>query len=107
MQKMFSSRACLVQIVAYIVFDMGTKSCLHDGQGNVMLVNVSNFLVCKFYELFKKTEFKGKCAIATSYELAVGDLNTETGDDNGTTETMEQYEIYMKMLGEKGLKAFE
>ena len=36
LQKMFSSKARLGQIVADIVFDMETKPRLHDGRGNAM-----------------------------------------------------------------------
>ena len=107
LQKMFSSKARLGQIVADIVFDMETKSRLHDGRGNAMLVAGSIYQACKFYELFQETELKGKCAIVTSYEPAAGDIRTETVGDDGETEAVEQYEIYMKMLNGKEPKAFE
>ena len=107
LQKMFSSKARLGQIVADIVFDMETKPRLHDGRGNAMLVAGSIFQACKFYELFQETELKGKCAIVTSYEPAAGDIRTETVGDDGETEIVEQYEIYMKMLNGKEPKAFE
>ena len=107
LQKMFSSKARLGQIVADIVFDMETKPRLHDGRGNAMLVAGSIYQACKFYELFQETELKGKCAIVTSYEPSVGDIRTETVGDDGETEAVEQYEIYMKMLGGKDPKAFE
>ena len=107
LQKMFSSKARLGQIVADIVFDMETKPRLHDGRGNAILVAGSIYQACKFYELFQETELRGKCAIVTSYEPAVGDIRTETVGDDGETEVVEQYEIYMKMLGGKDPKAFE
>ena len=107
LQKMFSSKARLGQIVADIVFDMETKPRLHDGRGNAMLVAGSIYQACKFYELFQETELKSKCAIVTSYEPAVGDIRTETVGDDGETEAVEQYEIYMKMLGGKDPKVFE
>ena len=107
LQKMFSSKARLGQIVADIVFDMETKPRLHDGRGNAMLVAGSIYQACKFYELFQETELKGKCAIVTSYEPAGGDIRTETVGDDGETEAVEQYEIYMKMLGGKDPKVFE
>lgn len=107
LQKMFSSKARLGQIVADIIFDMETKPRLHDGRGNAILVAGSIYQACKFYELFQETELRGKCAIVTSYEPAVGDIRTETVGDDGETEVVEQYEIYMKMLGGKDPKAFE
>ena len=107
LQKMFSSKARLGQIVADIVFDMETKSRLHNGRGNAMLVAGSIYQACKFYELFQETELKGKCAIVTSYEPVAGDIRTETVGDDGETEAVEQYEIYIKMLNGKEPKAFE
>ncbi|WP_314724201.1 HsdR family type I site-specific deoxyribonuclease [Enterocloster bolteae] len=107
LQKMFSSKARLGQIVADIVFDMETKPRLHDGRGNAMLVAGSIYQACKFYELFQKTELKGKCAIVTSYEPAAGDIRTETVGDDGETEAVEQYEIYMRMLNGRDPQAFE
>lgn len=107
LQKMFSSKARLGQIVADIVFDMETKPRLHDGRGNAILVAGSIYQACKFYELFQETELRGKCAIVTSYEPAAGDIRTETVGDDGETEVVEQYEIYMKMLGGKDPKEFE
>ena len=107
LQKMFSSKARLGQIVADIIFDMETKPRLHDGRGNAMLVAGSIYQACKFYALFQETELKGRCAIVTSYEPAAGDIRTETVGDDGETETVEQYEIYMKMLGGKDPKVFE
>ena len=48
------------------------------GEGMPCLVAGSIYQACKFYELFQETELKGKCAIVTSYEPAVGDIRTET-----------------------------
>lgn len=107
LQRMFSSKARLGQIVADIVFDMETKPRLHDGRGNAMLVAGSIYQACKFYELFQETELRGKCAIVTSYEPVAGDIRTETVGDDGETEAVEQYEIYMKMLNGKEPKVFE
>lgn len=53
-----------------------------------MLVAGSIYQACKFYELFQETELKGKCAIVTSYEPAVGDIRTETVGDDGETDKM-------------------
>lgn len=107
LQKMFSSKERLGRIVSDIVFDMELKPRLHDGRGNAMLVAGSIYQACKFYELFQDTSLKGKSAIITSYEPAPGDIRTETVGDDGETEAVEQYEIYMKMLAGKDPKAFE
>lgn len=107
LQKLFSSKERLGRIVSDIVFDMEIKPRLHDGRGNAMLVDGSIYQACKFYELFQTTALKGKCAVVTSYEPNPGDIRTETVGDDGETEAIEQYEIYMKMLAGKDPKAFE
>lgn len=107
LQKIFSSKSRLERIVADIVFDMETKSRLHDGRGNAMLVAGSIYQACKFYELFQQTQLRGKCAVVTSYEPVAADIRTETVGDEGDTESLEQYEIYRKMLDGKDAKAFE
>lgn len=107
LQKLFSSKERLGRIVSDIVFDMEMKPRLHDGRGNAMLVAGSIYQACKFYELFQDTALKGKCAVVTSYEPSPGDIRTETVGDDGETEAIEQYEIYMKMLAGKDAKAFE
>ena len=107
LQKIFSSKSRLEQIVADIIFDMETKPRLHDGRGNAMLVASSIYQACKFYELFQQTELRGKCAVVTSYEPTAADIRTETVGDEGNTELLEQYEIYRKMLNGKDPKVFE
>lgn len=107
LQKLFSSKERLGRIVSDIVFDMEIKPRLHDGRGNAMLVAGSIYQACKFYELFQNTALKGKCAVVTSYEPNPGDIRTETVGDDGETEAIEQYEIYMNMLAGKEAKAFE
>jgi len=67
MQKVLSSQSRLEQIVNDILLDMDIKPRLMDGRGNAMLVCSSIYQACKVYELFSKTELKGKCAIVTSY----------------------------------------
>jgi type I restriction enzyme, R subunit len=43
-------------------------TALMSGHGNAMLVSSASTQACKFYELFQKTDLKGKCAIVTSYK---------------------------------------
>jgi len=66
MQRVLSSQSRLEQIVADILLDMATKPRLMDGHGNAMLVAGSIYEACKYFELFSKTELKGKCAIVSS-----------------------------------------
>ena len=99
MQRVLSSQSRLEQIVADILLDMNTKPRLMDGHGNAMLVAGSIYEACKFYELFAKTELKGKCAIVTSYAPNVADSKGET-TGSGDTDNLVKYQIYGQMLSD-------
>lgn len=99
MQKMLSSQGRLEMIVNDIWKDMKTKPRLMEGKGNAMLVCASIYQACKVYELFSRTDLKGKCAIITSYQPSPADIKgEETGQ--GLTEKLHQYEIYQQMLAD-------
>jgi type I restriction enzyme R subunit len=107
MQKIFSSRERLERIVEDIIFDMEMRPRLKDGgHGNALLVAGSIYQACKYYELFQGQGFR-KCAIITSYTPNAGDIRTETIGDDGETETLQQYEIYQKMLWGQDIETFE
>jgi len=99
MQKVLSSQSRLEQIVNDILLDMDTKPRLMDGRGNAMLVCSSIYQACKVFELFSKTELKGRCAIVTSYLPSPADIKGEESGE-GLTEKLHQYEIYQKMLAD-------
>jgi type I restriction enzyme R subunit len=99
MQKVLSSQSRLDQIANDILLDMDTKPRLMEGRGNAMLVCASIYQACKVYELFSKTELKGKCAIVTSYLPSPADLKGEESGE-GLTEKLHQYEIYQQMLAD-------
>ncbi|MFT6914779.1 MAG: type I restriction enzyme R subunit [Motiliproteus sp.] len=99
MKKVLSSQNRLEMIVNDIWLDMKNKPRLMDGRGNAMLVCASIYQACKVYELFSRTELKGKCAIVTSYLPSPNDIKgEETGE--GATEKLHQYEIYQQMLAD-------
>jgi len=99
MRKVLSSQDRLEMIVNDIWKDMKTRPRLMEGRGNAMLVCASIYQACKVYELFTKTELKGKCAIVTSYLPSPADIKgEETGE--GATEKLHQYEIYQQMLAD-------
>ena len=99
MRKVLSSQSRLEKIVADILMDMETRDRLKSGRGNAMLVCGSIYQACKFFELFEKTDLKGKCAIVTSYAPTPQDIKgEETGE--GLTEKLRQYDIYRKMLAD-------
>lgn len=99
MQRVLSSQSRLENIVADVLLDMATKPRLMDGHGNAMLVAGSIFEACKFYELFAKSELKGKCAIVTSYAPNVADAKGET-TGSGDTDNLTKYQIYGQMLSD-------
>lgn len=99
LQKLFSCKERLEMIVNDILLDMNTKPRLMDGRGNAMLVAGSIYEACKYYELFAKTELKGKCAIVTSYKPQVSDTKGETTGE-GDTDNLRKYDIYRTMLAE-------
>ena len=99
MQKVLSSVSRLQKIVNDILLDMTLKPRLADGKGNAMLVCSSIYEACKVYELFEKTELKGKCAIITSYEPNISDIKGEESNE-GQSEKIRKYEIYQKMLAD-------
>ena len=70
-----------------------------DGHGNAMLVAGSIYEACKFYELFARTELKGKCAIVTSYAPTVADSKGET-TGTGETDNLFKYQVYRQMLAD-------
>jgi type I restriction enzyme R subunit len=64
-----------------------------------MLVAGSIYEACKFYELFAKSELKGKCAIVTSYAPSVADTKGETTGAGGT-DNLIKYGVYAQMLAD-------
>jgi type I restriction enzyme, R subunit len=99
MQTVLSSQSRLEQIVADIMLDMETRDRLQSGRGNAMLVSGSIYQACRFYELFAKTDLKGRCAIVTSYRPSTADLKGEESGE-GLTEKLRQYDIYKQMLAD-------
>ena len=93
MQKVLSSQSRLEKIVADILMDMETRDRLKSGRGNAMLVSGSIYQACKFYEMFDRTDLKGKCAIVTSYKPSPADIKGEESGE-GLTERLRQYDIY-------------
>lgn len=98
MQKVLSARSRMEKIVADIVFDFSTKPRINSGTGNAILVASEIYEACRYYELFQKTDFKGKCAIVTSYNPSTRDITTENTGSNTETEKEYIYNTYMEIL---------
>ncbi len=103
MQNVLSSRSRMERVVQDIVYDFCVKPRLSSERGNALLVASSIYDACKYFELFQKTAFKGKCAIVTSYNPAIKDITTE--DTGANTETDKQFifNLYTELL--KGIEA--
>lgn len=98
MQQVLSSKNRMQQIVNDIILDFSTKARLKDHKGNAILVAGSIYEACKYYELFQSTEFKGKCAVVTSYNPSHRDVVTEDTGANTETEKEYIYKIYTELL---------
>ena len=97
MRKVLSSRDRLEKIVADVLLDMETRDRLKSGRGNALFVSDSIYSACRIFEMFDRTDLKGRCAIVTSYRPVASDLKgEETGE--GLTEKLRQYDVYRKML---------
>ncbi|OPY88321.1 MAG: Type-1 restriction enzyme R protein [Smithella sp. PtaU1.Bin162] len=103
MQKVLSSASRLQKIVNDVVFDFNVKPRLMSGYGNAILVAGNIHEACRYYELFQKTELKGKCGLVTSYNPSTKDITTEDTGANTETEKQEIYKTYEVLL--KDIKA--
>ncbi|MBU3566379.1 type I restriction endonuclease subunit R [Polynucleobacter sp. MWH-HuK1] len=98
MQKVLSSRSRMERVVEDIVFDFGVKPRLSSQKGNAILVAASIYEACKYYELFQKTVFKGRCAVVTSYNPQARDVTLEETGANTETEKQFVYNTYLDLL---------
>jgi len=98
MQKVLSSRSRMERVVSDIIFDFGVKPRLSNQRGNAILVASSIYEACKYFELFNKTVFKGKCAVVTSYNPQAQDVTLEEIGANTETEKQFIYNTYTALL---------
>jgi type I restriction enzyme R subunit len=98
MQRVLSSRSRMERVVQDIVFDFAVKRRLNDDRGNAMLVASNIYEACKYYTLFQKTEFKGQCAVITSYDPQTKDITTEATGANTETDKEFIYNTYTELL---------
>lgn len=98
MQKVLSSRSRMERVVEDIIFDFGVKPRLVSQRGNAMLVASSIYEATKYYDLFQKTSFKGKCAVITSYNPQAQDVTKEETGANTETEKQFLYNTYKELL---------
>lgn len=105
MQQVLSSRARMDRVVEDIIFDFSTKPRLSSERGNAMLVASSIYEACKYFTLFQKTPFKGKCAVVTSYNPLAKDVTLEETGANTETDKQFIYNTYTELLKDVQPKA--
>lgn len=98
MQKVLSSRSRMERVVSDIIFDFSVKPRLSNGRGNAILVASSIYEACKYFALFQKTPFKGKCALVTSYNPQARDVTLEETGANTETDRQFIYNTYSELL---------
>ncbi|MBI9109971.1 type I restriction endonuclease subunit R [Maridesulfovibrio ferrireducens] len=98
MQSVLSSKSRMDQVVGDIVFTFEVAPQLCNQFGNAMLVASSIFEACKYYTLFQKTSFNGKCAVITSYNPQAGDVSKEDIGANTETDKEFVYNTYTEIL---------
>ncbi len=103
MQYVLSSKSRMERVVSDIVFDFSVKPRLSNERGNAILVVSSIFEACKYFALFQKTPFRGKCAVVTSYNPAAKDVTLEETGANTETDRQFIYNTYTELL--KGVDA--
>ena len=98
MQKVLSSKSRMDRVVSDIVFDFSVKPRLSSERGNAILVASSIYEACKYFTLFKRTPFKGKCAVVTSYNPLAQDVTREETGANTETDKQFLYNTYTELL---------
>jgi len=98
MQMVLSSRSRMDRVVSDIVFDFSVKPRLSSERGNAILVASSIYEACKYFGLFQKTPFKGKCAVVTSYNPLTRDVTLEETGANTETDKQFIYNTYTELL---------
>ncbi|MCS6292695.1 MAG: HsdR family type I site-specific deoxyribonuclease [Nitrospira sp.] len=98
MQQVLSSKARMDRVVSDIVFDFSVKPRLSSERGNAILVASSIYEATKYFGLFQKTPFKGKCAVVTSYNPQAQDVTKEEVGANTETDRQFIFNTYTELL---------
>lgn len=98
MQNVLSSKSRMDKVVSDIIFDFGIKPRLSNQRGNAILVASSIYEACKYFTLFQKTTFKGRCAVVTSYNPQAQDVTKEETGANNESDKQFIYNTYMDLL---------
>ncbi len=98
MQNVLSSKSRMDRVASDIIFDFSVKPRLSSERGNALLVASSIYEACKYFTLFQKTPFKGRCAVVTSYNPQTRDVTKEEVGANTETDRQFIYNTYTELL---------
>jgi type I restriction enzyme R subunit len=98
MQTVLSSKSRMDRVVSDIIFDFSVKPRLNSERGNALLVASSIYEATKYFTLFQKTPFRGKCAVVTSYNPLARDVTKEEIGANTETDKQFIYNTYTELL---------
>ncbi len=98
LQTVLSSESRIERIVDDIIFDFSIKPRLSSDKGTAMLVANSIYEACKYFEIFNKTEMRGKCALITSHNPHASDVTLEDTGANTDTDNEYIFKIYEDIL---------
>ncbi|MDE1902066.1 MAG: HsdR family type I site-specific deoxyribonuclease [Alphaproteobacteria bacterium] len=105
MQSVLSSASRMGRVIEDIIFDFSTKPRLSSEHGNAILVAASIYEACKYFTLFQKTPFKGKCAVVTSYNPQAQDVTREEIGANTDTDKQFIFNTYEELLKDVQVRA--
>jgi type I restriction enzyme R subunit len=98
MQKVLSSKRRIDRVVKNVLKDFKIRPRLSGERGTAMFVASSIYEACRYYDLFRMTALKNRCAVVTSYDPHAGDVSKEdTGTDTDTAKEF-VYNTYVELL---------
>ena len=98
LQNVLSSKSRMDRLVSDILFDFSVKPRISQERGNAILIASSIYEACKYFTLFQKTPFKGRCAVVTSYDPQTRDITMEDTGANTETDRQFLYNTYTDLL---------
>lgn len=98
MQNVLSSESRMRKVVQDVILDFKRRPRLSSERGNAILVASSIYEACKYFTLFQKTLFKGRCAGITSYNPQAKDVTLEEIGANTETDKQFIYNTYTDLL---------
>ncbi len=98
LQSVLSSESRMRKVTQDIIRDFKKRPGLSNSRGNAILVASSIYEACKYFTLFQKTPFKGKCAVVTSYNPLARDVTLEETGANTETDKQFIYNTYTELV---------